>query len=76
MSKLNDIKQAMFDAEEEIEDAMRKRVVELQIEIDSVRESLGEELEEAKGWLKSNGKLIGMIAFALVIGFAMGAALV
>jgi Mg2+ and Co2+ transporter CorA len=76
MSKVNEIKQAMFDAEEEIENAMRERVIELQEEIDSVRESLGEKAEEAKGWLKANMFRIGQIAFALVIGFALGAALV
>lgn len=76
MSKVDDIKQAMLDTEEEIEDAMRKRAGELKEELDAVQEALGEKAEEAKGWLKANMGRIGQIAFALVIGFALGAALV
>jgi tetrahydromethanopterin S-methyltransferase subunit G len=74
MSKVDELKQ-LIDVDKYM-DELNSRKDELEKELDDVKESLGEYVEEAKGWFKSNGKLIGMIAFALVIGFSLGAALV
>jgi predicted nucleic acid-binding Zn-ribbon protein len=55
---------------------LKSRKDELEKELNDVKDSLGEYFDEAEGWFKSNGKLIGAVAFALVIGFSLGAALV
>jgi predicted nucleic acid-binding Zn-ribbon protein len=74
MSKIDELKQ-LLDVDKYMGE-LKSRKDELEKELDDVKDSLGEYFTEAEGWLKSNGKLIGSIAFALVIGFAMGAALV
>jgi tetrahydromethanopterin S-methyltransferase subunit B len=74
MGKVDELKQIM-DIDKYMGE-LKSRKDELEKELDDVKESLGEYVAEAEGWFKANGKLIGSIAFALVIGFALGAALV
>jgi hypothetical protein len=73
---IDEMKDKIEGTVDDIEAVVLARKAELEIELDAIKDSIGEKAEEAKGFLKTNGRVMGMIAFALVIGFSLGAALV
>jgi uncharacterized coiled-coil DUF342 family protein len=81
MSKVDELKQ-IINIDKYV-DKLKSRRDELEKELNDVKDSLGEYVDdvqeyvdEATVWVKSNSVLIGIVAGALVIGFALGASLV
>ncbi len=74
--KIDELKSLMNKTADDVEAEVLARKAELETELDAIRETLGENIKGIKAFLKSNAKCIGLIAFALVVGFAFGAALV
>jgi hypothetical protein len=60
--------------------SLKKKAAEelndLRAEYYEVRANLDEEIEDKVSWIKKNAAMLGVAAFALVVGFALGAALV
>lgn len=75
-NKLAELKDLMSKTADDVEAEVLARRAELETELAAIQETLGENIKGVKAFLKSNAKCIGLIVFALVVGFAFGAALV